>query len=167
MFCADGRFFAYWKHSFLKRRHQIISNQPTIIPEGMVTMIQITNLKRPPFLSQVLHLTTISTTQFTPGMRRRIICTRRGSLLNQVIFPLLIKYLCFYYITPHGYVNRIICKKLYLLAAGRPQITGIWRRFCAFCAHFSTLLRAKRKKKLFKIALKICIGALLVIKMGI
>lgn len=86
--CAGGRFFSYWKHSFLKRRHQIISNQPTMIPEGMVTMIQITNLRTPPFLSQVLHLTTISTTQFTPGMRRRIICTRRGSLLNQVIFPL-------------------------------------------------------------------------------
>ena len=49
--------------------------------------------KNSAFFEPGLHLTIISTTQFTPGMRRRIICTRRGSLLNQVIFPLLIKYL--------------------------------------------------------------------------
>ncbi len=78
-------FFSYWKQSFLKRRHQMQSSQPMMIPEGMVTMMQTISLMRPFFLSHVLHLTTISTTQFTPGMRRRIICTRRGSLLNQVI----------------------------------------------------------------------------------
>lgn len=76
---------SHWKQSFLNRRHQIISSQPIMIPEGMVTIIHIISLSKPPFLSQVLHLTTISTTQFTPGIRRRIICARRGSLLNQVI----------------------------------------------------------------------------------
>ena len=77
--------FSHWKQSFLKRRHQIISSQPIMIPEGMVTIMQTMSLIRPRFLIQVLHLTTISTTQFTPGIRRRMICTRRGSLLNQVI----------------------------------------------------------------------------------
>lgn len=76
---------SHWKQSFLNRRHQIISSQPIMIPEGMVTIIHIISLSKPPFLSQVLHLTTISTIQFTPGIRRRIICARRGSLLNQVI----------------------------------------------------------------------------------
>ncbi len=42
-----------------------------IIPVGIVTTIQIINLIKPPFLSQVDHLTIISVNQFTTGIKSK------------------------------------------------------------------------------------------------
>ncbi len=46
--------------SLLVIRTQIASSQPIIIPEGIVTMMQMMSLKMPPFFKNADHLTKIS-----------------------------------------------------------------------------------------------------------
>ncbi len=50
----------YSRMSLLVIRTQIASSQPIIIPEGIVTMMQMMSLKMPPFFKNADHLTKIS-----------------------------------------------------------------------------------------------------------
>ena len=79
--------YFYCRNSLLKRSTQTKSSQPKTNPRALTT-IHTTSRIIPPLLTEVLHLTTSSTIQFTPGIRSKSSCTKRHCLLNQVItFP--------------------------------------------------------------------------------